>query len=249
MRILVIPDVHLKPWMFDAAEMVDKSKYDLAVCLGDLVDDWDEEYNTDLYDRTMQRVLKFDKEYPDTLWCLGNHDFSYLWGHPESGFSSMQTALVASHIEKLRGQAGKRLGIVHDVDGVLFSHAGLKDSYAKKYFKNSYESKEQLLRAINYAWKDELKEEKLWQEDSPIWLRPPGHFGAVPVPYLYGQSEEEFLENKLLQVAGHTPVKRPGIANGLLIVDTFSTYSDGVTRIGDGKFVIVDTKERTWEYA
>lgn len=247
MKILVIPDVHLKPWIFDAAEMVDKSKYDFAVCVGDLVDDWDEQYNTDLYDRTLQRVLKFDKNNPDTLWCLGNHDFSYLWGHPESGFSSMQAALVARYVVKLEDQAGKRLGIIHDMDGVLFSHAGLSDAYAREYFGNSLESKEQLLKAINYSWKDKTHEERLWQENSPIWLRPTW-YESVSAPYLYGQSEEELKENKLLQVAGHTPVKKPVVKNGLLIVDTFSTYSDGLTRIGDGKFVVVDTEKRTWEY-
>ncbi len=39
MKVLVIPDVHLKPWMFDEAEKVSAEKYDKIVCLGDLVDD------------------------------------------------------------------------------------------------------------------------------------------------------------------------------------------------------------------
>ena len=39
-RVLVIPDVHLKPWIFDEAEKVDKNSYEDIVVLGDLVDDW-----------------------------------------------------------------------------------------------------------------------------------------------------------------------------------------------------------------
>ena len=36
-RVLVIPDVHLKPWIFDMADRVDENSYDDIVILGDLV--------------------------------------------------------------------------------------------------------------------------------------------------------------------------------------------------------------------
>ena len=251
MKILIIPDVHLKPWMFNAADEIDKNKYDRIVCLGDLVDDWGQQFNTDLYDRTMQRVLKFDKDHPDMLWCLGNHDFSYLWGHPESGYSSMQGAIVSKYIVKLEDQAGKRLAIVHDVDGMLFSHAGLKNGYLSKYkyFEDSLGNRTQLLNAINCAWKEKKYEEFLWEDGSPIWLRPPGYGETISVPYLYGQTKDEFKEHKICQVVGHTPVKEPKVSCGMLITDTFSTYSDGVTPVGNEKFIIFDTDTRTWEYA
>ena len=39
MRVLVIPDVHLKTWIFEAAENVFKQEHpDAIVLLGDLVD-------------------------------------------------------------------------------------------------------------------------------------------------------------------------------------------------------------------
>ena len=39
-KVFVIPDVHLKPWMFEkASEIVGKGSYDAVVMLGDLVDD------------------------------------------------------------------------------------------------------------------------------------------------------------------------------------------------------------------
>lgn len=41
-RIFVIPDVHLKPWIFEkASALVDKDAYDAVVMLGDLVDGYD----------------------------------------------------------------------------------------------------------------------------------------------------------------------------------------------------------------
>ena len=41
MKVLVIPDVHLKPWMFERAEEIMKKKMaERAVCLMDIPDDW-----------------------------------------------------------------------------------------------------------------------------------------------------------------------------------------------------------------
>ena len=52
MRVLVIPDIHLKTWIFDRAEAILKAG-------------------------KADRAIEFAKTYPDTLWCYGNHDVSY----------------------------------------------------------------------------------------------------------------------------------------------------------------------------
>ncbi len=52
-KVFVIPDVHLKAWIFDKAEeLLSQNEYDKIVCLGDLVDDWDQEKNLRLYSET-----------------------------------------------------------------------------------------------------------------------------------------------------------------------------------------------------
>lgn len=39
-RVFVVPDVHLKPWIFEkASRLILKEKFDAVVLLGDLVDD------------------------------------------------------------------------------------------------------------------------------------------------------------------------------------------------------------------
>ncbi len=56
-KVFVIPDVHLKPWMFDKAEeLLSRSEYDKIVCMGDLVDDWDQEKNLGLYSETFDAL-------------------------------------------------------------------------------------------------------------------------------------------------------------------------------------------------
>ncbi len=58
-KVFVIPDVHLKPWMFEkASELISKGSYDAVVMLGDLVDDWYQEKNNDLYNETFDVALQ-----------------------------------------------------------------------------------------------------------------------------------------------------------------------------------------------
>ena len=41
MKVLVIPDVHLKPWMFERADKImEQGAAERAVCLMDIPDDW-----------------------------------------------------------------------------------------------------------------------------------------------------------------------------------------------------------------
>ena len=86
MRVLVIPDIHLKAWLFDRAEKILKDgRADRAVCLMDIPDDWNMEYQIERYKDTFDRAIAFAADYPDTLWCYGNHDVSYPWGRRETG--------------------------------------------------------------------------------------------------------------------------------------------------------------------
>ena len=125
-RALVIPDVHLKPWMFDqATDIMENTDCELAVCLGDLVDDWGCEHKVDLYEETLESAVRFAGKYPDTLWCLGNHDLAYMWDqydHP--GYSSYAADIVCDMFEMLRDTLGSpdNLVIVHRKDNVIFSH-------------------------------------------------------------------------------------------------------------------------------
>jgi len=58
LKILVIPDVHLKPWMFDRAkEIMDIGAAENALCLMDIPDDWGQEYNLGLYEETFDAAI------------------------------------------------------------------------------------------------------------------------------------------------------------------------------------------------
>ena len=58
--VLVIPDVHLKPHMFEQAARLMKSGIaGQAVCLMDIPDDWHSKYNIELYVRTFDAAIAF----------------------------------------------------------------------------------------------------------------------------------------------------------------------------------------------
>ena len=103
MRVLVIPDVHLKPWMFRrASELMKETESDRAVCLMDIADDWQQQFNLDLYIQTYDAAIDFAKEYPVTLWCYGNHDVCYLWNQRETGYSKIAPWTVCEKLRILR---------------------------------------------------------------------------------------------------------------------------------------------------
>ena len=225
-RVLVIPDVHLKPWIFDEAEKVDKSSYEDIVVLGDLVDDWGKGNDIDAYEETLKRAAEFGKEHGESLWCYGNHDVSYLWDAMESGYSVQARITVIEGITKLEWILEDRYKFVHRIDNVLFSHAGVTETFVLHSCGYHVKEIEDILAKINRMGKQEL-----WRDSSPIWARPQADFYRM------------FRDDLFYQVVGHTPVEEPLDACGVLTLDLFSTYSNG-NPYGNQKLYIVDTMTR-----
>lgn len=238
MKCVIISDCHLKPEMFDRADKILASgQADMAVQMGDLVDDWGQEFNVSLYELTMRRALRFHVDHPDTLWCWGNHD--YLYAHPhsgmsETGHSKFQEEIMGIYLRGM-GDIGAGQKVMHLLGGVIFTHAGLTEAWVKRRLeKVGYEpgvtpSKANLVHVVNHA-----SPEELWQEDSPIWARP--------------QHDKQPMWGDYLQVVGHTPMRHPIQEANVLSTDLFSTYRDGAP-FGDEKFIIVDTITKDWRIA
>ncbi len=209
MHVLVIPDVHLKPWMFDAADAAIKQEPpDAIVQLGDLPDDWGMQRRPEAYDALYERAEAFLAAHHDAYWCYGNHDMSYFWDAPESG---MAKGNVLRHVqERSRAFWDKvpqdRKAFVHRIDNVCFSHAGILQDFIEDEGLASA-STDDALAAINQMGRDEL-----WQEFSPLWARPQG---MADLDILYRPQE-------LFQVVGHTPVKYVREEGNLLSCDVFS---------------------------
>ena len=233
MKALVIPDVHLKPWMFsDAAKLLRAGIADRAVCLMDIADDFDKEMNINLYEETYNAAISLAKEFPDTLWCYGNHDLSYDWGYLETGYSPYAESTVIRKLSELQRVLKNELQLayVHRIDQVLFSHGGVTQEFVREHI-SARESRDTnlVLDVINAFGKREM-----WKDNSPIWARP--QYGDLKM----------YQEKRLLQVVGHTPVERITQTGNLISCDVFSTYRDG-SPIGTEEFLLLDTKTWEWE--
>lgn len=135
MMILTIPDVHLKPYIFiRAKELLREGMADIAVCLMDISDDWKKQLLLEEYTRTYNAAIEFAKEFPNSLWCYGNHDLSYLWNEKETGYSSMAKQTVQQKIVELSSVLSDKNPIkyVQKVDGILFCHGGISKNFVEK---------------------------------------------------------------------------------------------------------------------
>ena len=153
MKILVIPDVHLKPWMFDKAEeLMNKYHLDGVVFIGDLVDDWNQDCNIFLYKETIERAIQFKKDHPDSKFCYGNHEVGYMFGGTCNGNSALYYNEILPMINRYERLVEPQLAF--KIDNVVFSHAGLTVDY-------NYDSVDQL--PLHEAFK---------KDNSPLWVRP-----------------------------------------------------------------------------
>lgn len=231
MKVLVIPDVHLKPEIFDRAMYImENSDCERAVCVGDICDDWGCEDNVALYKETLQKALEFARRHPDTLWCYGNHDLAYIWDRYEHpGFSGKAQDTVCECFNMLDEECS--LAVMHRIDKVIFSHAGLTKEFVDNYLNDIRDDVDAMIDAVNG-----LSDEELWDDTSPIWARPQEGYriGSVYPP--------EFL-----QVVGHTPMRGIEQTGNLLTTDVFSTWSDG-RKFGEEEFCRVDTVTKEWGY-
>lgn len=232
MKVLVIPDVHLKPWMFQRASALLKQHVaEKAVCLMDIPDDWNMQYNLEAYEQTFDTAIWFAKEHPSTLWCYGNHDVSYVWQQKETGYSPIAPRIVCTKLQELKIALpdANQLAFIHRIDNVLFMHGGLTDNFVHDYIADEdYGNTDKVLETINQFGYTEL-----WHDDSPLWYRPPYRFLKM------------YQADTMLQVVGHTPVQKIRQTGNLILCDSFS-YNRDRTPHGEQKYLLLDTN--TWEW-
>lgn len=212
MKVLVIPDVHLQDWMFQVADRIMETyKYDQVVVLGDLVDSHIYGEDLNAYKKTMEAAAVFAKKYRDRIiWLYGNHEIAYIDSQNCmcSGHNPNAKGIVTEGLKKIRDNLGFDIMVADRVDGVLFSHAGISDTYNVEPWRGW----DNVIDKINST---EYK--NLWTAQTPLWYRP----NYIFLPLNYGNC---------LQIAGHTPSKYPYFFHNLLLLDTF--YPGGANYFG-----------------
>ena len=119
---------------------------------------------------------------------------------------------------------------MHRIDNVLFSHGGLTAEFLKWLNEDLLDADiDDVIAAVNDASHDYL-----WNDESPLWLRP------------QNKDKEAFRADTYKQVVGHTPVETIFEKNGIISTDVFSTYRDG-TQIGESAMIVIDSETGEYE--
>lgn len=127
MKVLAVGDTHQKQWILDEVAKV-AHKYDKVVLLGDYLDNW----GSSGVDRlTMMKSVKNLVESHDNIVALcGNHDLCYFnkkYSGMYSGWDA--TAQMMFDAEPELTNFMRDLRQVYEIDGVMYSHAGLTDDW------------------------------------------------------------------------------------------------------------------------
>ena len=123
-RILVFSDPHQN--ISYVEHLLNKEKYDVAVCLGD----WFDSFNLNS-ERDLELTCNFLKKwlFKDNFYtCIGNHDIQYLYDNPRticSGYAKSKDDFIVDYL-------GAFLPAIRDkflwylwIDDFLCSHAGV----------------------------------------------------------------------------------------------------------------------------
>ena len=234
MKVLAIGDIHRK-WS-DLSELLNfaESRYDKVVLVGDYADD----FFGDAEDTVITwNILLNDVDRDKVIPLIGNHDFAYayateifmLYGRYDiqTGFDFPTLHRVMSQGEITERKLAKNFKVSTEIDGVIYSHAGLTKEWVHKYGENGPKDRLEWVRAM------------IGDHGSPIWAR------DVCNSYIHNDGRK--------QVFGHTTVPtcskiRP---YGVWCIDTFSTDRQGryigdrsVLEVVDGeKFRVVPESE------
>lgn len=223
MKIIAIGDIHGRTsWTHVYDE--DLNSIDRIIFIGDYFDTH-HDITQEEQIINFKNIIEFKKEYPDKVVLLiGNHDFHYMgdFSMTYSGFdatrafdirellnSALKEGLIqASHFEKT------------DAIGVLFTHAGVTETWANNNIEN-WEI-ESISDKINDLFLYQPKRFEFTPGDhydpygneacqTPIWVRPESLI-------------MDGLSDEILQVVGHTQQREISVRGKYIFIDALEYH-------------------------
>jgi len=188
MKIIAIGDIHGRSNWEDFV----KQEFDLCVFVGDYFDSFTLDVDTQI--ENFEKIVEFKNTSNKKVVLLtGNHDLHYLLDTEHySGYNHDRAIDIAEAL----GQAGKALTMAHQEGGLLFSHAGVTKTWAKKNKINlldiAYSINQLPLPAFGFYNKDESRYGDN-KHQGCVWVRP--------------RALQSDLIANFVQVVGHTHMK------------------------------------------
>lgn len=243
-KVLVCGDLHTKYHIFEYVKSL-ACKFDKVIFLGDYVDDWNAP--PEASQNLINALIEWKKTEPNKVVLLwGNHDLSEYVPNTFrcAGYNQRTSALVSGIFEKNK----KLFQIAYAWNGILFTHAGLTENFAKQIGVDDLEYK------LTPIIADELNS-LMGNSENLTRLAQSGQArGGISVPSPIWADKMELIEDycsNLRQVVGHTPVEQVSKFEvgdtSLVFCDTFSTMPNGKP-IGDGSLLGIEYKDDSIDY-
>lgn len=234
MKILAVGDLHRKrEVVMRILRFAKKNGYKKVVFMGDYADDFFGDYEDTRY--LWDLMINPPKGYKRMVVPLmGNHDFAYAFA-PELramyGFNEVQTGFDVNTLRSIdipfMKLLSEKLLLQAEIDGVLYTHAGVTTDWEKKWLANGAQGMSSVFKSFRLPYM------YFADQSSPIWAR-----------YSDGLETTFYSVSHPKQVFGHTPSKTcTEFEDGCWCIDTFSTDRLG-RPIGDQSILeIVDGRD------
>jgi hypothetical protein len=195
MTTLIIPDLHLR--YKRAQQIIDHEACDRVLFLGDFFDDW---HDTPEMNRKMALWVKSRQlRHPEDIWLFGNHDTSYAFNLPCSGYS-IEKSLAINEV-----MVWGKFKFYHFLGPWLCTHAGLHPSYIPPLTKD----------LAGWLASEQNEALEALQKGGKHWITAAGKARGGSWPWgglTWLDFREEFEPVPgLNQVFGHTPMHAPGL--------------------------------------
>lgn len=131
-KIIIIGDVHGEQvWK----RIVAKHPQDKFIFLGDYCDPYNQKFAEEDIVENLKQIIEFKKEAPDNVvLLLGNHDIQYIYDEAE--FCSRYMHSTANEIGTLFKENISLFQKIHNIENILFTHAGVTEEWFKTNFPN-----------------------------------------------------------------------------------------------------------------
>jgi hypothetical protein len=163
MNVIAIGDIHGKSvW-----EKFKNLQFDKFIFIGDYFDSFD--IPPDEQVRNFQNITDWAREDDRVELLIGNHDFHYIVNDPLEQYSGFQTKKAALYRHLLEDNKDL-LKMAVEIDGVLYSHAGVTEVWANRFgIKKADDINRLPLKAFYFEGRDPYGDDVT---QSPIWVRP-----------------------------------------------------------------------------
>ena len=198
MKTLVLGDTHGRSvWKL----IVNIENPDRVIFVGDYFDSFDIKGADQL--SNFLDILEFKKTTDkEVILLIGNHDHHYFPEIGDTGTSGYQHFFAPS-IQYVMGENKQHLQIAYQMDGFLFSHAGVSTVFMDTIFGKGGWNVDNVAEELNelFKYKPHAFTFSGWDpygnddKQTPIWIRP----GA-----LMRANKKTEIKSKYIQIFGHT---------------------------------------------